>query len=511
MRTIAGLIILVAAAIAALAQGALAFTQDSLVWKKCTGCHEPVKGRIPKVEDIRTTPEEWTVIVDRMSRLYGASVSKAEMDELLKELCATQILSPEELDKVSYLNLFNNPQTVEDPAGEEGQKMFVTCVRCHSAGKILSYRMTPERWTGLREFHLYQVPTVLYQMREMRWMDESVKVLEALSRSAAYGGPWKAPKANPAGSYQVFGYEPGKGNYHGPATVKELGNSDYALSGTLYFDDGTSENFTGEGTLYGGHAFRTRSSHNGVQSYGAYSFTGGVLKGEHHFPAPDFRTSASVWFPAGGTSRVVKVSPAYLLSGESTTLTVEGIGLPEVKVNDIRFSDPSVRVVSARRLSPEAIEVVALYQGAGSRKAEVRIGGLNAAPVTLASQIDYIRISPELGRARVAGGKAFPPEGVQFEALAFAGDLPLGPVPARFKLTGQNKRPNDDDIAWVGAISPAGKYIPVGSYGPIASREFHAEGTGLVNVEAEYQRGDRSYLAKGRLAVTLPDFVPRIK
>lgn len=491
--------------------GAMAFSQDSLVVKKCTSCHEQTGGKIAKVEEVRTTPEEWTVIVDRMSRLYGMTLAKGEMDTLLKELCATQILSPEELDKVSYLNLYNNPQTVEQPVGDDEQRMYTTCVRCHSAAKILSYRMTPDRWAKIREFHIFQVPTVLYQMREMRWMTESEAVLKGLARTAPYGRAWKAPAVNPAGDYLILGYEPGKGNYRGQATIKAAGHDDYAVSGSVTFDDGTAENLKGEGTLYGGHAFRTRVSNNGLKTMGAFSFTNGELKGEHHYPAPDFRTSASSWYPANGKARVLKVTPGYLLAGETTTLRLEGIRLPSVQAGDIKFSDSTVEVVSAKSLGPGTIEVTAAYKGTGTRKATVTVRGLDATPVTLAAQIDYIAIIPELGRARVTGGKYFPAEGVQFEALAFAGGTRLGPVPARFKLTAQNKRPNDDDLYWVGNITSGGKYIPIGSYAPIESREFHAEGSGLVNVEAEYKRGDRSYLAKGRLAVTLPDFVPRIK
>jgi quinohemoprotein amine dehydrogenase len=389
--------------------------------------------------------------------------------------------------------------------------MFTTCVRCHSAGKILSYRMSAERWAGIREFHIYQVPTVLYQMREMDWMVESPVVLKGLAKILAYGRAWQAPAANPAGSYLILGYEPGKGNYRGRATVKGAAGGDYSLSGTLAYDDGTSENFKGDATLYGGHAFRTRLIQNGIKTFGAFSFTGGQLKGEHHFPAPDFRTSASTWHPAGGKPQLLKVTPGYLLEGEATTLRLEGVTLPGVAAGDVQCSDKSVEIVSAKSVSPELIEVVALYKGSGSRKAELRVRGLDSAAVTLATQIDYIKVVPELGRARIDGGKKFPAEGVQFEALAFAGQFALGPVPARFKLTAQNKRPNDDDLFWVGNITGSGKYIPVGSYNETASREFHAEGSGLVNVEAEYKRADRSYLAKSRLAVTLPDFVPRIK
>jgi hypothetical protein len=385
------------------------------------------------------------------------SVSTKEMDLLLKELCSTQILSPEELDKVSYLNLYNNPQTVEQAVGEDQKKMFTTCVRCHSAGKILSYRMTADRWAMLREFHIYQVPTVLYQMREMKWMSESEAVLQRLSQTAPYGRAWKSPEASPAGNYLILGYEPGKGNYRGQATIKDVGGAEYSLRGTLAYDDGTSESIKGDATLYGGYAFRTRLTHNGIKIVGAYSFTNGQLRGEHHFPAPDFRTSASTWYPANNKAAVLKVTPGYLLAGEPTTLRLEGIKLPGVTADDIEFSDSSVEIVSAKSVSSEAIEVVAVYKGTGTRRAGVRVRGFENVPVTLASKIDHINITPELGRARIDGGKKFPPEGVQFEALAFAGEVALGPVPARFKLTAQNKRPNDDDLFWVGNIMGNGK------------------------------------------------------
>ena len=39
------------------------------------------------------------------SRLHGMPLAKGDMDGLLKELCATQILTPEEQAGVSYLSL----------------------------------------------------------------------------------------------------------------------------------------------------------------------------------------------------------------------------------------------------------------------------------------------------------------------------------------------------------------------------------------------------------------------
>ena len=497
-----------------------AFSKESLVWKKCTACHEPSNGKILRVEEIRTTPEEWTVIIDRMSRLYGMDMTKKEMDTLLKELCSTQILTPAELEKVAYLNLLNNPQTMEGPVGADQEKMFTTCVRCHSAGKINSYRMNTPSWAKVRDLHLYLYPTTVYQMREMKWTNEADTVLAALAKSNPYGQSWQAPADKPAGSWLILGYEPGRGEYRGQATVTAGSNDEYTVQGGLAFANGTTENFRGEATLYGGHALRTRTVHNGLKTLGAFSFVAGGIKGEHHYPAPDFRTSASRWYPATGNPQLLRVSPGYLLKGEVTKLVFEGVGLPEATAGDIRFSSGAVEVQSVRRISPEALEVTAVSRENGLVKADVGIRGLNTVSVVLAKQIDFITITPEMGRARLAGGKAFPSEGVQFDAVAYAKNgaaskpedaVRLGPVPATFKLTAEVKRPNDDDLQWMGMISPGGKYLPFSDYGANPTRSQHVESNGLARVEATYKRGEVQYSAKARMVVTLPDFVTRIR
>ncbi|MCX7163270.1 MAG: hypothetical protein NT083_09550 [Rhodocyclales bacterium] len=504
----------------ALAAQAGVFSPESLVWKKCADCHKPVNGIFPKIEEIRTTPEEWAVIVDRMSRLHKMELTRTEMDGLLKELCSSQILTPAELDKVSYLNLLNNPQTMETPVGEDQQQLFKTCVRCHSAGKIYSYRMNDSSWARLRDFHLYMYPTVVYQLREMRWPKEADAALAKLAKSQPYDQAWKAPAANPAGSWLILGYEPGKGNYRGQAKLSAGSNDEYTVQGSIAFADGNVESFKGEATLYGGHALRTRTTHNGLKSLGAYTLAEGKIKGEHHFPAPDFRTSSSTWYPADGNPQLLKVSPGFMLKGEMTTLVLEGIKLPDASAADIQFSARGVKVKSVKRISAEAIEVQAVSGKDGLIEARIGLKGLNSLPVILAKQIDFIKITPEMGRARLAGGKPFPSEGVQFDAIAFArgGKLSkpaetvrLGPVPAKFKLSALVKRPNDDDLQWMGMIHTDGKYIPFGDYGPIQTRAQRVEANGLTTVEAVHKRGNRQYAAKARMVVTLPDFVPRIR
>lgn len=503
-----------------LVSGAMAFNQDSLTWGKCTGCHAVKGGKISRVEELRTTPEEWVVIVERMARLHGMDLASSELNPLIKELSSTQGLSFAEAEKVKYLDLYNNPQNVETPQAGEPEKLFVTCVRCHSAGKIRSYRMTESAWAKVRDFHLYMVPTVIGQMREMKWIPEADAVLAKLAKSQPYGQALKASHNSPAGSWLILGYEPGKGNYRGAATIKNAANGDYDVAGSWQYTGGHIESFFGDASLYGGSAFRINTQHNGSNTLGAFSFSNDILRGQYSFPAPDFRTSTSTWYPLKGKARILKMSPSYLVSGETTTLVLEGIKLPKVTPADVHVSGGALKVLSAKQQGSNAIELQVLYRGKGSAQTRLSVKGISAGTLNLVAQVDYIVITPELGRARVNGGQNFPAEGVQFDAIAYskgakagdsADDIVLGPVAAKFNLSELVTRPDDDDLVWLGGIGADGTYLPSSDYGPIEVREFHAEATGLVKVLAEYKRGERSYKAEARLVVTEPDYIPRIK
>jgi quinohemoprotein amine dehydrogenase len=504
----------------AIASDASAFTRDSMVWKKCADCHAPTAdGRISRVEDMRTTPEEWTVIVDRMRRLHGMKLEKGEMDILLKELSATQILTPDEQAKVAYLSLWHNSQQMELPTGKSEERLHAACVRCHSAGKIHSYRMTAEAWAKLRDFHLYIVPTVVYQMREMRWIPEADAVLADLARTLPYGQAWSAPAAKLEGAWGVFGYEPGRGTYRGEIRIAGAGNAEYKLTGAVAYSDGTFENLAGEGTLYGGYALRTRTRNNGFAVNGAYILSGDEVRGESHFPAPDFRTSGATWLRRGDSAKIARVVPAFLLRGEKSTLTVEGVNLPDAKAADVTFAGGSVKVLAVKRIAPEALELQVVSNAERLTESRLTVQGIDAGTIRLAPRIDHIAITPGMGRARLAGGTHYPAEGVQFEAIAYAASgsgktatsIALGPVPATFRLAEEKTRPDDDDLKWVGTIRPNGSYIPVGDYGPNPARSYSGENSGLVKVLARYQRGTRTYQAEAQLAITVPDYIQRLR
>jgi quinohemoprotein amine dehydrogenase len=142
-------------------------------------------------------------------------------------------------------------------------------------------------------------------------------------------------------------------------------------------------------------------------------------------------------------------------------------------------------------------------------------------------------VTPGTGRARLAAGAPYPAEGVQFEAIAYArrsttangkqavvpaalkddpaSDVVLGPVPATFALAEEKTRDGDDDLRWVSRIASNGSYVPNGNYSAQAGRTYSNEASGLVKVLATYRRGARTYKAEAQLAVTVPDFVQRIR
>jgi len=164
--------------------------------------------------------------------------------------------------------------------------------------------------------------------------------------------------------------------------------------------------------------------------------------------------------------------------------------------------------------------VLLVYRGASPGSATLSVKGLEAGSLKLAPRIEYLKVSPATGRARVDGGINYPAEGVQFQAFAWSGgadadstsdDFLLGPVAAEFRLVEENTRPGDDDLVHLGVIESDGTYLPGSDYNPIPSREYGGEGTGMVKVIAEYTRGTISYSAQGRLVVTVPDYIQRLR
>ena len=71
----------------AMGYGQTPFPPHSMVRQKCCACHQINKsGTIEVIEETRKTPEEWKVVVDRMTRLNDVPLNEAEFRAVVKEL-----------------------------------------------------------------------------------------------------------------------------------------------------------------------------------------------------------------------------------------------------------------------------------------------------------------------------------------------------------------------------------------------------------------------------------------
>jgi quinohemoprotein amine dehydrogenase len=178
------------------------------------------------------------------------------------------------------------------------------------------------------------------------------------------------------------------------------------------------------------------------------------------------------------------------------SLEITGQGFPgDLSAEDFHLG-AGVIVTRAERLSSErvrlAIDVLANAE-LGARAISFRaIPGPKL--ITLYDAIDYLKVTPEQGFARV-GGAGHPKQFERFEALAMCrgkdgkpftdDDFVVKPVPATWRLEEFPVRENDDDVNYVGALDSATGVFTPAIEGPNPKRKYKANNIGDVYVVAE--------------------------
>jgi quinohemoprotein amine dehydrogenase len=149
-------------------------------------------------------------------------------------------------------------------------------------------------------------------------------------------------------------------------------------------------------------------------------------------------------------------------------------------------------------------------------------GATGDATIAVANGIDYIKVTPEAGLARV-GGANFPKQFQQFEAIAYANgpdgkpdtkdDVELGPVSATWATEEYTATFEDDDKDFVGTIDPKSGLFTPNLDGPNPKRKHNANNYGDVWVVASYDAGPsapaakRTLKARAHLLVTVPLYI----
>jgi quinohemoprotein amine dehydrogenase len=281
---------------------------------------------------------------------------------------------------------------------------------------------------------------------------------------------------------------------------------------------------TGTGTLYSGYHLRYALAANAVMGRveGVFDLNDEDMgfKGKWWTVVQDTNAYGNeMFFKNSGGAKIVGDYPESFKIGQTHKWTLIAAGVKDVKASDIHFTNRGLAVRKVQRIGSSAfICEVKVAANAASGAFTFTVKGVKADnTLKVFKKIDGIKVLPEIGRARVSCGAAYPPQGVQFVArgISFgpdgkpgtADDLVLDPVQVSWSLAEEKTRANDDDLKWVKAPVVNGLYTPTTTYGPIEARVQRDEGTGLIKIIARYDKLESSAL----LAVTVPDFITHIK
>lgn len=508
-KTLQCMIGVVAATVAWLGGPAWAGDQEaaqSILETKCGKCHDKLPdGKLVRIGEIRATPEGWALTLRRMREWHHIELSAEDGAVLVKYLADAQGLAPEETTPFRSV-IERRPGAVE---GGQDADLTVFCARCHTYARFgLQHRDTAD-WLKLVHTHVGQFPTLEYQdgSRGREWWKEATTTIvtrlgQVQPFTTAAWTAWQAHKpADLAGRWRVVGHRPGRGDYSGSLTVKKSGGDRYEASYHLTYADGAAIDGKGKSIVYTGYEWRGSVTLGKEEVNEVYQVAadGNSLSGRW-FLEDDDAIGGDLTAVRDGTPTVLALQPASLMAGQSAKVTIIGSGLkgavdlgPGIKVE---------KVVSATTDAVTVLATAARDAADGVRPATVGEARL-AGGLTVYRKIDKLVVEPAYTIARTGGdGGPIAKVPAQFEAVAYAGDMRIGVVPAKwstapFDATAAATR----DQAYAGSISNGGLFQPAVA-GPVKARHG-ANNAGNLTVKATLGDGAAKLEATAHLIVTV--------
>jgi quinohemoprotein amine dehydrogenase len=359
------------------------------------------------------------------------------------------------------------------------------------------------------------------------------RALDYLNRNLGLASPqWGAWRANfryprLEGSWIVETYLPGKGRGFGQMTIeREQAEDEYRTRTTIEFSDGEKTTRTGKVLLYAGYSWRGTSNDAEARNANIKELREVMLLSD------DMEAMRGRWFSGaydeygmdvqvrrvGRDTLVSATDRTRLLVGRTTTVKVYGANFPnDLRVADVDFG-PGTTASNLRTTSSMLTVDVAVKADAvpGMRDLIIR-GKVARQALAIFDRIDYIRVLPEQGMARL-GGVTFPKQFQQFDAVAYhsgadkrpntADDIELGPVPVTWSIEEFPVTINDDDVRYVGTLDARGFFTP-NVEGPNPERSGNRNNFGDVRVVGTYSGEGTTKALKGtsHLIVTVPLYV----
>ena len=520
--------------------------KNQLVIDRCSACHKKdEKGNLTRISFERTTPEGWQQVIKRMIRLNGLTLSPDEAKQIVKYLSNNHGLAPEEAKPAFYEA---EKRVIDEKLPDESLR--ATCILCHSLGRVLSQRRSKEEWELLGNMHVGLFPVVSFQgfyrfpqpasappptdPDQRHPVDKSIDYLvKNYPLTTPEWGAWRANLRAPKlqGRWLVSAYQLGRGQIYGEMVVDPTSVEDeFTTRLTLrYVKDGSVVTRSGRGIVYSGYSWRGRSTSGDGKEPSENR--------EAMFVSRDWATMEGRWFwgaydEFGIDVLLRRISAEPLIAGvdrvglkspsTNTQVHIYGANLPrDIKVEEIDFG-PGVqikRIVSAT--SDDVTVEIDVASGASNGYRDISLRRYFAPrAVAVFDKVDYIKVSPDAGMARV-GGVNFPKQLQQFGAVAYnrgpdgkpqtADDVSLGMADVEWSIDEFPATFDDDDKDYVGVLSANGLFTPAID-GPNPKRKKGVNNYGDVWVVATYKPKDadkdaQPLKARSYLVVTVPLYV----
>ncbi len=558
---------------------------DPLVHTHCARCHTlDERAHMTRISYVRKSPEGWSETIKRMIRLHGLQLVPEDAKQLVRSLANSHGLARSEAER----GLYESERRVHWSEEQHDEDFKRACAQCHPLGRVLLQQRDGEEWQLLRATHVAMFPLARGQMgggpppeeprrprgeagagaegdgqgrarRGGEGGEQNVgdRVLQRLAKDQPLFTPaWQQWTRNRrevplAGTWTVLGHETGRGALRGTATLTRVAEDEYSVVWRLGFADGTDLERSGRGILYAGYSWRGRSQDPGADGASwrevlLLDDDWTTLKGRFFTGHYDEVGVDVTLVRDSGRPRVLALDDAaVVVPSTGHRLVVHGEALPAALSPADFFVGAGLRATAVERLSDRrAVLVVDAAPGTELGRRTVAFAGEpGSAELQLYDTVDYVRIRPLQGLARI-GGLKHPRQLERYEAFAVHrgadgkpytdDDQDLFLVRPRWGLAEFRVRDGDDDVGHVGTIDPATGVFTPNVDGPNPARKWQANNVGDVFVTAAVElevgvrppapaggrpgdepkppteplpRERRTFFARSHLLVTVPLYV----
>ncbi|HEY4566986.1 MAG TPA: quinohemoprotein amine dehydrogenase subunit alpha [Savagea sp.] len=497
---------------------------SELVQQSCITCHATEDGKVQRISDIRKSPEGWEDTISRMQKLWGVDITPEQKADIVQELSEKNGLAPEETDKVMYW-LTENGSTYESTDGDF-EMLQNTCISCHAGGRPLAQYRTEDEWAKLKDFHIGMNPSTIYQMRTVKWEEESEEVLKRLASVQSFETEeweeWKkeGKQHDVSGDWRVVGYQPGVGLYSGDATFEKKEDDQFVETKKLLLTNEEEKTYEGNVRLYTGYSLRSSLASGDDKLRGVFNVSkdGKTIDGRGTAVLDKGIYGDETYYRADEKGLLASWPQAVRAKHEEVIRLV-GSQLPDgLKAEDFETPD-HFQVKEVVKQNGNDVWIKVFSEAKDYETVEIALKDAPERTVEIASytKIDSVRVEPEKGVARMFYIDRR--QSTQFEAIGvLAGkdgkigtddDIEIGPLPVTWSLSEYEDREGDDDIEFAGTIDEmTGLFTPADG-GLNEERPWSGNNAGNMNVHATYKDPvtGEEVVGDGVILVTVPDYM----